>query len=201
MSQLLLVSPEKIKDFTQVNSNVSEEILLPEVLVAQQIGLQTLLGTKFYNHILSVVQNGTYTAAEKTLVDDYIQPYLLFRAYYEVLPAIFMRVMNKTIVIGNTEQGSAITTKDLTYLRNIAMDRFQWYSQRLMDYIQNNQGDYPIYFQWTSTDGMKPSKENYFGGIHIPPTAPRHIPSFNKYYPRFKNVPSYYDPTRDYCCD
>lgn len=199
MSNLLLVSPEKIKDFTQVNSNVSEEILLPEVLVAQQIGLQTLLGTKFYQYILNVVQTSSYSPAEKTLIDDYIQPYLLFRAYYEVLPAIFMRVMNKTIVVGNTEQGSAISTKDLTYLRNIAMERYQFYSQRLMDYIINNQGDYPLYFEWTSTDGMKPSTENYFGGIHIPPGSPRKIPSFNKYN-YYRNIPTYYDPTRDGCC-
>jgi hypothetical protein len=197
MAQVLLVSPEKIKQFTQVNVNVSEEILLPEVVVSQQIGLQTLLGTKFYDHILDVIQNATYTAAEKTLVDDYIQPYLLFRAYFELLPAIYMRVMNKTIAVGNTEQGSPISTKDLTYLRSIAQDRYQFYSQRLMDYIKNNQAAYPLYYQYTSTDGMRPSRENYFGGIHLPPGEPRKLPSMNKYYPY--RMPTYYDPS-DYFC-
>lgn len=199
MSSVLLVSAKKIKAFTEVNDNVDEALLLANIQIAQDLGLQGLLGSRFYFHILNGAQNNTLTGPETTLLQEYIQPYLLWRATWEALPTLLMRVMNKSVIIGTTEQGSAITTKDLTYLRNLHENRFSFYSQRLMDYIRNNPSDFPEYFQYTSTDGMPPARENYYSGLYID-TGRRRLPrvgtaGFNG------RIPSYTDRTDpDYCC-
>ena len=96
---VLLVSSQKIKAFTNVNENLDEQLLLPNIQIAQDIGLQTLLGTQFYDHILLAAQGGTLTPAETTLLEDYISPYILWGAVYEALPDIYMRMMNKSTVI------------------------------------------------------------------------------------------------------
>ena len=190
---ILLVSAEKIKAFTNINDNVDEAILLSNIQVASDIGLQTLLGTKFYEHILNAAQSNTLTPAETTLVQDYIQPYLIHRAYWESIPNIWMRVMNKSITIGNTEQGAAVTSKDMMYLRNITQDRYEFYSQRLMDYLFNHPGDYPDYYSYSSTDGMPPSRNNYFGGFHVSNAQPRRLPAVSPY--RYDRTSIYYG-----CC-
>ena len=194
---VLLVSSAKIKAFTNVNDNLDEQLLLPNIQIAQDLGLQNLLGTKFYNTILTNAQNSTLTSAQNTLLQDYIQPYLLWRAVYEALPSIYMRLMNKTVIVGDTEQGKAVSKTDFSYLRDIHQSRFEFYAQRLMDYIKNNPGDYPEYWTWTSTDGMAPSKENYFSGIQFHPGM-RKLPN-----PNFKlyGLRSYSDPTGDNCCN
>ena len=74
---VLLVSAEKVKSFTSVNDNLDESLILPNIQIAQEIGLQTLLGTAFYQHILDAAQGATLTTAETTLLEDYIAPYLL----------------------------------------------------------------------------------------------------------------------------
>lgn len=199
MSNVLLVSAKKIKAFTEVNDNVDEALLLANIQIAQDLGLQGLLGTKFYFHILNGAQNNTLTGPETTLLQEYIQPYLLWRATWEALPTLLMRVMNKSVIVGTTEQGSSVSTKDLNYLRNLHENRFSFYAQRLMDYIKNNPSDFPLYFQFTSTDGMPPSKENYYAGLHIEP-GKRRLPKVGtaSYY---GNIPSYGDRTDpDYCC-
>lgn len=187
----LLVSASKIKAFTEINENVDEALLLANIQIAESIGLQTILGTKFYNHIKNAAQGGTLTPAETTLLQDYIQPYLIQRAYYECIPAIYMRVMNKSIVVGNTEQGNPISTGDMKYLRSIAMDRFEFYAQRAMDYLKDNPNEFPMYFSYSSNQGMAPMKENYFGGFHIPPGA-RKLPP--------PGIRGYLDPSSDLLC-
>jgi hypothetical protein len=177
---VIFVSEEKLKAFTSINENTSVELLKPFIQIGQDIGLQTLLGTKFYNYLKDGIYNSTLTVEERLLIEDYIQPYLLHRAYYEALPNLWLRVMNKGLVVGSTEEGSSASIGEMRMLRNIEQDRYEFYSQRLMDFINNNQGDYPNYFNWSSTDGMKPSKENYFGGIHIQ-SGVRHLPNTYKY--------------------
>ena len=169
MENVLMVSETKLKAFTDINENVSVDILLPNIQIAQDIGCQTLLGTKFYNSLRTKIQGQTLNPEETILLEEYIQPYLLHRAYYEALPSIYMRIMNKGIVVGQTEEGNAASVGEMRYLRNIQQNRYEFYSQRLMDYIKANQGYFPDYYTYTTNDGMKPSKENYFSGIQIGP--------------------------------
>ena len=49
---VLLVSSQKIKAFTNVNENLDEQLLLPNIQISQDIGLQSLLGSEFYFQIL-----------------------------------------------------------------------------------------------------------------------------------------------------
>ena len=83
---VLLVSARKIKTFTETNDNVDEQLLLANIQVAQDLGLQGLLGTRFFNHMLTAASGSTLTSAETILLEDYIQPYLLWRATWEALP-------------------------------------------------------------------------------------------------------------------
>jgi len=190
---VLLVSASKIKSFTSINAGVDEALLLSGIQMASDIGLQNILGTKMYNHILDAAENSTLTGPETTLLQDYIQPYLIQRAHYEILPDIWARQQNKGIIIGNTEQGVGVSASDMRYMRSMIMDRYEFYAQRLMDYLKNNPNDFPIYYSWSSTDGMPPSKENYFSGIHITNQMPRRLaPSWIK--------GGYISPTDDQCC-
>lgn len=188
---ILLVSAEKIKAFTNINDNVDEALLLSNIQIAEDIGLQTLLGTQFYNHIKNAAQGNTLTGPETTLLQNYIQPYLIQRAYYESIPNIWMRIMNKSIVVGNTEQGTAASPGDMKYLRNMTQDRYEFYAQRMMDYLKDNPNDFPIYFSYSSNQGMPPSKENYFSGIHIQPGM-RKLPPMG--------IKGYLDPSSDLLC-
>lgn len=185
---VLLVSAQKIKAFTNLNESIDEALLTANIQIASDLGLQSLLGSLFYNYILDGAQNNTLNSVEVNLLQNYIQPYLIHRAYWECIPNIWMRAMNKSIIVGNTEQGTAVSAGDMKYLRNITQDRFEFYAQRLMDEIINHPGNYPLYFQYTSTDGMPPERENYFGGIHISNAQPRHISPVAPYRYPFDSI-------------
>ncbi len=204
MSTVLLISETKLKAFSTLNQNIDMALLTSTIYMAQELGLQTLIGTKGYDYYMNLVKSvqlsgGTMSQADSIMLNDYIAPYLIHRAYYEAYPEIFARRMNKAIVVGNTEQGSSIDIKGMSYMRDIEQGRYEFYAQRLMDRVQAFPSDYPWYFSYTNKDGMPSSSQTYFAGIHFAPGM-RRPPRRNDWY---RNLPYYQGPEYDACvnCD
>jgi hypothetical protein len=103
--------------------------------------------------------------------------------------------MNKAITIGNTEQGTSIDIKGMSYLREIEQGRYEFYAQRLLDRVQAYPSDYPWYYSYTDKDGMPSSSQTYFAGIHFAPGM-RRPPRRNDWY---RNLPYYQGPEYDAC--
>jgi len=104
-----------------------------------------------------------------------------------------MRIMNKSVSIGESPNSKAVDRGDFNTLRNVHQSRYEFYSQRLMDYLAYRQGDFPDYFVWQAQDGMSPSRENYFSGVHI-------SPGFRKLPKYIHGMPNYMDPASPNCC-
>jgi hypothetical protein len=169
---VLLISETKLKAFTNINKNVDMDVLKAEVQIAQDIDLQTILGTLFYQHLLNQVSatGNTFNAAEKTLVDDYIQPYLIQTAYFNAIPQIMYRTMNNGITSGTMENASAVDIETMKYLRSIQKQRADFYSQRLLDYLLMGRGQnlFPQYNTASTIDGMIPDRtQKYNNGIFL----------------------------------
>lgn len=202
MATVLLISETKLKNFTTINQNIDMALLTSCIYMAQELGLQTLIGTKGYDYYTNLVKQvqlsgATMSQPDRIMLDDYIAPYLIHRAYYEAMPEIFARKMNKAIVVGNTEQGSSVDLKGMAYLRDIEQGRYEFYAQRMQDRIRSYSNDYPWYYSYSDKDGMPNSKQTYFSGIHIAPGM-RYPPRTDSWY---GNLPRYRGPEYDCCGD
>ena len=169
---VLLISETKLKAFTNINKNVDMYVLKAEVQIAQDIDLQTILGTLFYQHLLNQVSatGNTFSNDEKTLVDDYVQPYLIQTAYFNAIPQIMYRTMNNGITSGTMENASAVDIETMKYLRSIQKQRADFYSQRLLDYLLMGRGQnkFPQYNTASTIDGMIPDRtQKYNNGIFL----------------------------------
>ena len=202
MSTVLLVSETKVKAFSTLNQNLDMSLLVSCIYMAQELGLQTLIGTLGYDYYMNLVKSvqlsgGTMSQADRIMLDDYIAPYLNHRAYFEAMPEIFARKSNKAIVIGQTDQGASVDIKGMSYLRDIEMGRYNFYAQRLLDRVQAFPSDYFWFYQYTQRDGMPSTNQTYFGGIHFGPGM-RKPPRRNDW---FRNLPYYQGPEYDACVD
>lgn len=203
MSTVLLISETKLKSFSTLNSNIDMSLLVSCIYMAQELGLQTLIGSRGYDYYMNLVKSvqlsgGTLSQADSIMLNDYIAPYLIHRAYFEAMPEVFARKMNKAIVIGNTEQGTSIDIKGMSYLRDIEMGRYNFYAQRLLDRVQAFPSQYPWFYNYTQQDGMPSTNQTYFGGIHFGPDGMRKPPRKNAWY---ANLPSYLGPEYGACVD
>lgn len=204
MATVLLISETKLKAFSTLNQNIDMALLTNCIYMAQELGLQTLIGTKGYDYYMELVKSvqlsgGTMSQSDSIMLNDYIAPYLVHRAFYEAMPEVFARKMNKAITIGTTEQGNSIDIKGMSYLREIEQGRYEFYAQRLLDRVQAYPSDYPWFYSYTDKDGMPSSSQTYFAGIHIGPGM-RRPPRRNDWY---RNLPYYQGPEYDACvnCD
>jgi hypothetical protein len=199
--QVLLISETKLKNWTTIHQNVDMALLTNTIFMAQELGLQTLIGTKGYEYYQNLVKSvqlsgGTMSQPDRIMLEEYIAPYLLHRAYYEAMPEIYARKMNKAIIAGETEQGKTVGIKEMAYFREIEQGRYEFYSQRLQDRIRSFPNDYPWYWSYNDKDGMPNSKQTYFAGVHIEPGL-RYPP---RKYSWYGNLPAYYGREYD-CCD
>ena len=169
----LLISEVKLKNYTNINKNVDMDVLKAEIQIAQDIDLQTILGTLFYKHLLDGIQQDgttTWNTDETTLVTEYVQPFLIQTAYFNAMPQLMYRTMNRGIVQGDMENAKPVDIETMKYLRSVQKTRADFYLQRLMDYllIGRGQNKFPQYNTASTMDGMIPDRtQKYNNGIFL----------------------------------
>ena len=98
MTTTFLLSEAKFREFTDVNDMLDTSLIKNAIREAQDIHLQRIIGTQLYNKLLSDVDASSLTGDYQTLVNDYIQDFLLYAAYYESLEAIYIRPRNNGLL-------------------------------------------------------------------------------------------------------
>ena len=144
MTSTFIISEAKLREFTDVNDNLDTAFIKNAVREAQDIHLQRIIGTVLYRKLLSDIDASTLTGAYKTLVDDYIQDFLLYAAYYECLLAIYVRPRNNGLLSATGGENSESVTRDLYEVKRQSVEnKMQYYAERLVNYIIEKQNTYP----------------------------------------------------------
>jgi len=164
----LLVSEQRLKQWTNLDANVKTEDITPFIIQAQDLYIQSVIGTTFFNRMKEGIINSDLTVDEKTLLTDYVGPTLMQYALYLMLPGLKYKLVDKGVVSGTSEDSAQTSLDELKFLRQSTLDTAEFYSKRLTEYLCDNPGVYPLYDN-PGTDGMYPDKQNpYFGGLVIP---------------------------------
>ena len=146
MTNILLISEDYVKTNSNLNDNVWGDYLLPAIREAEDIGLQSILGSCLYERILSLVDDGSIAdsgnTAYKILLDEYIQEYLLYQVLTDLIPIIGTKLANLGTVISNDEHVVNLTEGERGRLANHYQYRADFYCRRLQDFLLNNRGSY-----------------------------------------------------------
>ena len=165
---VLLVSENKLKAFTALHENVRVEDIAPFVQQAQDLYLQPSLGTKFFKSLKEAVYTNTLTAEETDLLEDYIAPMLIHRAFALSIPFIKYKVVDKGVLSGTSETASQTTLDEVQYLISKVEDTAQFYAQRLREFFFDHPGMFPDYIN-PGIYGMMPDRTSpYFSGLVVP---------------------------------
>ena len=169
----LYISATRLKKDSAIGGSVEDDLIMPYILLAQDMNILPILGTDLDAKLKSDIQGGSLTGAYKTLVEDYIQPALVQFSFVSLVPYLRLRFSNNSVVImGATEQSSSATYEDLEPVMNTAENAAEFYRQRCIDFLRNNESSFPEYSTNSGAD-LDPTVNNYFAGINLQPTAPR----------------------------
>jgi len=170
MAYVLFISEAKLKDSTAINLNVDPEILLPYVLQAQRIYIETKLGTTLYEKLESLITAGTIgnvgNEAYKTLVDEYIGDCLPSWAFHMCIPYLRFKTENGNIYSKTSETGTALSTEEAQHLREEVRNNAEYFTERMIKYITNNVTLFPEYNTNSGAD-ISPDQNAYYNGMNL----------------------------------
>ena len=170
MSYVLFISEAKLKDSTAINLNVSSDLLLPYVRQAQKLWCETRLGTPLNNKLKDLIVAGTVNlpanAAYKTLLDDYIGDFLPIMAMYHAIPFLRFKVENGNIYSKTSETGTALSQEEAQHLREECKNTGEYYLERMIEYICNNNSLFPEYGTSSGSD-VDATQNAYYNGMNL----------------------------------
>lgn len=148
MTTVFLISEVKLRTFTDLDNNVDTALIKNAIREAQDIKLQYVVGTLLYEKLLDLVETDTIGDAEnveyKTLLDSYIQDFLLYASYYYALDSIYLRARNNGLIKPNGGENSDAVEKSLYDLRRQSVEsKLNFYSEKLTKYIIEEHSKFP----------------------------------------------------------
>ena len=168
-NKILMLTADYYKRNTVVNLNVDEELLHPQIIKAQNVRIEKILGTNLFNVVLAEIDAQTYTARITTLLEDYIQPALVEWITYTALPYLNYKLTNKSVSKKSSDNSEPSELNEINYLRQNIRDDAEYYSERITKFLETNTDTYPEYLNGnTDCDDIKPSKLNFISGIYLP---------------------------------
>ena len=167
-NKVLMFTADYYKRNSVVNLNVDNELIHPQIVKAQNMNIERVLGSDLFNLVLTEIESGVVSARVITLLEDYIQPALVEWVTYTALPYLNYKFTNKSIAKKDSDNSSASDLNEINFLRQDIRDDAEYLSERITKYLEANLTLFPEYHNGNSDcDDIKPTKNNFISGIYI----------------------------------
>lgn len=147
MNKVLLISEQYIKANSGLDDNVYGKFLLPAMREAQDINLQSIIGSSLMDKLCALVKSGEITNEEnwdyKYLLDKHIQPYLMYITISNIIPLIGSKLSNLGVIISNDEHVENLSKNDKDSLKDYYTLRSDHYARKMQKYLCKNRIIYP----------------------------------------------------------
>lgn len=167
---VMYLSTARLKRDTTIGSSVDDDLLKPQIVLAQDRHILPVLGTQLDEKLKQLVTNNEIDQEQnvqyKTLLVDYILPALTQFAFVEVAYSLRLRFANNTISLPDTEQGGNASISDIKLVLDRAEDMAMFYRERLIERLRHHTELYPEY-QTNTEDDIYPTTRNYFQNLNV----------------------------------
>lgn len=152
----LLITRQQILERTPINGNIDNDKLTPHQITAQDIEVQSVLGSPLYNRILADLENNNLAGEYLSLYNTYIVPmaahytaadFYLFHAY---------EVANGGIFRHQSENSFTPDLKEIQNLSREQSNKATFYRNRLTDYLGYFSSSFPEYLE-SAEPGLSPN--------------------------------------------
>lgn len=108
MAEALLISRTDVVKFTAMNGNVDTDKFIQFIKIAQDVHIQTMLGTQLLRKIQEDIIDDTLANPYLDLLVDYVKPMLIHWAMVEYLPFAAYTIANKGVYKHDSENATTV---------------------------------------------------------------------------------------------
>lgn len=170
---IFLISEDILKTEGLLEDNVWAGFIRPAIQLAQEKGLQSLIGTVLYEKILEMVADNTIKDVEnrkyKELVDNFIIPYLMWQVMYEISVPITYKTKNQGVIttdVTSNDWNQKLSMSEFQYVVQRYESNATFYGNRMCDYLHAHTSDYPEYLKY-ECGKMKASNKDFGFGLYL----------------------------------
>jgi hypothetical protein len=164
----LFISVQSIKDRTGLHANVDEKLILPEIKTAQDMYIMPALGSTFYNRLQAGINGNNLNADEQSLLNNYVTDCLIYYVMSELPMGLSYQFYNKGLLRKSGENQENPSMQDMIDVANRYRTRAEFYKQRLIKYLRQNNTMFTEYLNYTSgIDTIIPDLEGYTTSLFL----------------------------------
>ena len=135
-AEIQLISCDYLKKVTQLNGAIDDDQIRPFITVAQDLHLETYLGTDLIEYLKT--NRASLSGLYLTLFQKHVVKVLAWWTLVEVLPHLYVKVDNGSLVLRTSEDTNAITESDLTRTVEDARQTATAYTEKMIRWLCHN---------------------------------------------------------------
>lgn len=155
----LLIAADRLKEYSVISENLDNKLLEPTIVAVQDLYLRDILGKDLYDEIKTQVNADTVTALNQTLLNDYVEPYLINKVISDACIDLTYKLRNKAIMTTGSDFGQVANLTDLSKVQGKYANIAEGYKNILVDYMCENSSDYPLY--------CPKNRQSTLGGLYL----------------------------------
>ena len=164
----LFISENKLKENSFINENVDDKLIRATIIQVQDMQIHPILGTGLYNELKAQIQANTVTNLNRDLLQDYIQPVIIWWVMADGTIPLTYKFMNKSVVKKNSEISQSADLEELITVANNFKNKAEFYTKRLIKYLESNETIYPLYLNpGNDVDTLHPYRSAYQTGMNL----------------------------------
>jgi hypothetical protein len=168
---IYFVTETYLKTNTPITANVDVTDVTPYVKTQSDLRIQPILGSYFYNYLLTQYNNQVLNPDEELLVAK-IQPCI---AWYSAVDAVFglsYQLKNKGLQQQNGDYSTSVSRSEVAFGMEHYEEKAAFYERRLREWLKEqvkaNPTIFPEFVDPLNTDSdMKPLKDDNQNGYNI----------------------------------
>ena len=167
MANVLFISEPYLKDNSVINTNIEFKQLRPTIMAVQDMQIQQAIGSPMFDELKAQVIGNTLTAANQTLIEDYLQPAIMYWVLADSPLLLSYKFTNKGIISHNSDNAVNASQNEINFLAQNYKKKAEWYTERVTDYLCANHLLYPTYVGPVPDGGISPNQNRYTSGLFV----------------------------------
>ena len=163
MAKALFISRTDLVKNSIIDGNVDTDKFIQFIKIAQDIEVQNYLGTDLFNRISADIIAGTLSGNYLNLVNDYVQPMLIWWAQVNYIPYAAYQIKNGGVFKHTSENAESASRSEVDYLVQKARNTAEYYTRRFVEYMNFNSNLFPEYNSNSDSD-VYPDSDSLFNG-------------------------------------
>lgn len=164
----IFITENDLKRYSVLDGNIDSTKFMSYVEVAQDIHVQSYLGTDLYEKLQEIIIANTVdevaNADYKILLEKYVKPMHIQWSLVQYMPFAAYTIANGGVYKHSAESSQTVDKNEVDYLQEQSRLTATHYTERLTAYLCDNSSKFPEYYSNTGSD-ISPNDVDYLSWV------------------------------------